>query len=360
MFVSKLNLHNFRNYREQTIDFTSGTNIICGNNANGKTNILEAIYLFAYGKSYRCKTDSEMIKFGEEFASVSIDFETNQREYKALMKLSLGGKKSISVNNVPINKLSRLMTYFHAVLFSPEDLALVKGSPGGRRKFMDASLCRLYPKYFMALAEYRKISNEKNILLRQLRKKGKTSDDYLSLWNERLSVPCALIMEYRREYIKGISQFASVIQKEISDEELKIDYEASFKSYDAEEIKEFLDQNQKREIESGAMCWGVQRDDISIDINGLDARQFASQGQQRTTALSMRIAEAEYIYHKTEEYPVLLLDDIFSELDLKRRMYLWQKIVDKQVIITCTDTDSFDNINNARILKCVQGTVSEA
>lgn len=359
MYVKTLKLHNFRNYKSQSVEFSKNTNILCGNNANGKTNVLEAVYLFGYGKSPRSKSDSEMIRFGEEAAKVSITFENKGRDYAAEIILSGDGKKTVKVNNVPIKKLSRLMSYFHAVLFSPEDLVLVKGSPSARRRFMDASLCRLYPAYFAALSEFKTIATEKNNLLRQLRKKGKSFDDYLSVWNERLAYTFEKIMDYRKTFCEEIAVYAAKIQKEISGEMLTMAYEPSLKAQTAAEILKFLEDGQKREIDNGAMCWGIQRDDISLHIGELDARQFASQGQQRTTALSLRIAEADYIFEKTGEYPVLLLDDIFSELDMQRRMYLWQKIIDKQVIITCTDTDFFENKNSAKLFRVADGTVKE-
>ena len=359
MYVKTIKLQNFRNYKSQTIEFSKNTNILCGNNANGKTNILEAVHLFAYGKSHRSKSDSEMIRFGEEAAKVSITFESKGRDFTGEIILSQNGKKTVKVNNVPIKKLSRLMSYFHAVLFSPDDLVLVKGSPSARRRFMDASLCRLYPAYFAALSEFKTVATEKNNLLRQLRKKGKSQDDYLSVWNERLAVVCEKIMSYRKDYCEEIARFAAKIQSEISDEVLRAAYEPSLKVSTTEEIFEFLEAGQKREIDNGSMCWGIQRDDISLHIGDLDAREYASQGQQRTTALSLRIAEADYIFEKTGEYPVLLLDDIFSELDIKRRMYLWQKIIDKQVIITCTDTDFFENTNSARLFRVADCSVVE-
>ncbi len=166
-------------------------------------------------------------------------------------------------------------------------------------------------------------------------------------------------MSYRKTFCEEIAVFASKIQNEISGEELKAAYEPSLKISTAAEILDFLESGQKREIDNGAMCWGIQRDDISLYIGELDARQYASQGQQRTTALSLRIAEADYIFEKTGEYPVLLLDDIFSELDVNRRMYLWQRIVDKQVIITCTDTDFFENTNGAKLFRVSDCKVME-
>ncbi len=359
MYIKSLKLENFRNYESETINFSPGTNIIYGNNANGKTNILEAVYLFGYGKSHRTKLDREMIRFKKEKAKATINFHTQDRNFEATISLSKDGKKNIVMNNVPVKKLSRLMSYFHAVIFSPEDLNLVKGSPSARRRYMDAALCRTYPGYFSALAEYKAIAQEKNVLLRQLRKKGKTQDDYLSVWNERLSIPAQKIINMRSEFIRDISEFAAKIQKDISSEELLMEYEQSIRFQSAKEIFEFLESNQKREIENGAMCFGIQRDDILLAINKNDARQFASQGQQRTAALSMRIAEADYIFSKTGEYPVLLLDDIFSELDITRRMYLWERITDKQVLITCTDTDLFENKNASKLFVVQDGCVKE-
>ncbi|MBP3361662.1 MAG: DNA replication/repair protein RecF [Clostridia bacterium] len=358
MRVKNLTLRNFRNYREQSISFSPATNIICGNNANGKTNILEAIYIFGYGKSCRAKSDDEMIRFGCGSSWVTMEFESGGREFTAVMNLSGDGRKSFTVNNIPVKRLSRLMSYFHAVLFSPDDLTLVKGSPSARRRFMDAAICRLYPNYFSALSEYQKAASEKNILLKQLKKAGKKSDEYLSVWNEQLAASAERIMEYRRSFVSELAGFAAKIQKDISSEELKTAYEPSLKQDDKESILAFLEENQRREIEAASMRYGIQRDDISIFISDRDARLFASQGQQRTAALAFKIAEADYVFSKTEEYPVLLLDDILSELDIERRKYLWERILDKQVMITCTDTDIFENRRGAKLFTVNSGTVT--
>lgn len=360
MRVKNITLRNFRNYSDQTIAFSPTTNIICGNNANGKTNILEAVYLFGYGKSCRAKSDDEMILFGSGGAKVTMEFEGGGREFTAVMNLSRDGRKTFTVNNIPVRRLSRLMSYFRAVLFSPDDLTLVKGSPSARRRFMDAAICRLYPNYFSALSEYQKAASEKNILLKQLKKAGKKSDAYLSVWNEQLAAASERIMEYRRSFVSELAGFAAKIQKDISSEELKASYEPSLRQEDKESILAFLEENQRREIEAASMRYGIQRDDISIFIGDRDARLFASQGQQRTAALAFKIAEADYVFSKTDEYPVLLLDDILSELDIKRRKYLWERILDKQVMITCTDTDIFENRHGARLFTVSNGTVTAA
>jgi len=358
MFVKSLKLKNFRNYREQYIEFSPSTNIICGNNANGKTNILEAVYLFGYGKSHRAKSDGELINFGQEHARITMQFEGRGREFTAVMNFDKNGHKAITVNNVPVKKLSRLMSYFHAVLFCPDDLTLVKGSPSARRRFMDAAICRIYPNYFSALSEYHKAAAEKNTLLKQLKKSRKTSDPYLSVWNEQIASACEKIMEYRSAFVSELAELAAEVQMDISGEVLKVLYEPSLKFFDKEGIFKFLEANQKKEIEAAAARYGVQRDDISIFINDCDARLFASQGQQRTSALAFKIAEADYVFSKTDDYPVLLLDDILSELDINRRRYLWERIRDKQVMITCTDTDFFENRHGARLFTVANNTVT--
>lgn len=357
MYVKNLTLKGFRNYESQLIEFSRATNIICGRNANGKTNILEAIYLFSCGKSHRAHSDAEMINFDKQAAQIKLEFESHGRDFKAVISINRSGKKVITVNNVPVRKLSKLMNYLNVVLFSPDDLSLVKGSPSGRRRFMDAAICRMHPSYMSALSEYQKAAGEKNILLKDLKKSGKTEDAYLSVWNEQLAQSSEKIIKYRKEFLSEMSRLAAKIQKDISGEDLVITYEPSLKYETKDEIYKFLEKNQWREINAASMCYGIQRDDFAIVIGTTDARIYASQGQQRTAALSLKIAEADYIYNKTGEYPVLLLDDIMSELDLNRRMYLWERIEGKQVLITCTDTDIFDNKNGAKLFTVRDNTV---
>lgn len=340
MFVKKLNLRNFRNYDEAELEFSPLTNIIYGNNAQGKTNILESVYLFAQGRSHRAKTDKELVRFGSDFATLSMEFTDSERDYSAKMQIAANGKKAVRINHVAIPKLSRLMNYLNVVMFSPEDLSIVKGSPSGRRRFTDSAISQLYPSYMSALTEYNKALNQKNSLLKAIRINGGGADT-LSVWNCQLADTAARVMRARMDFTARIEKAAALIQEEISGEKLTMRYAPNIKvdEVSAESVLEFLESRSAREIDAGASLYGIQRDDIEISINNRDAKLFASQGQQRTAALSMKIAQSEYINDIKGEYPVLLLDDIMSELDINRRMYLSERIRDKQVLITSTDTD---------------------
>lgn len=359
MYIKKLTLKGFRNYENAELEFSPLTNMIYGNNAQGKTNILEAVYLFAQGRSHRAKTDKELVRFGDEFARLSIDFADAQRSYNGQMQIMKNGRKAVSVNHVHITKLSRLMNYLNVVMFSPEDLNIVKGSPNVRRRFIDSSLSQLYPSYMSALMEYNKVLNQKNSLLKMLRSGGRASDPTLSVWNEQLAETGARIMSARIEFVRCINESARTIQSEISGEHLKIVYHPSFKLEDIGKnmIYDYLEQRSKREVEMGSAQYGIQRDDLEIFVNDREAKLFGSQGQQRTAALSMKIAQSEYIKEIKGEYPVLLLDDIMSELDINRRMYLSERIRDKQVLITSTDTDLTDEMTDTKLFHIDNGTV---
>lgn len=358
MYISSLSLSNFRNYSKEKIEFSPYTNVIYGDNAQGKTNILEAVYLFSQGRSHRAKSDKELIKFGEEFSKLSLQFHDNNRDYSASMRLIKNGKKNIKINHVQITKLSMLMNYLNVVMFSPEDLDLVKGAPSSRRRFMDSSISQLYPRYLTSLIDYHKVLAQKNSLLKALKKQGAHSDVMLSVWNEQLALEASKIMEYRIEFINLIDGFASKIQREISGEILKISYSPGTKSegIDKSSIFKYFERNQRREIEFASAQVGVQRDDLHISVNENEARIYASQGQQRTAALSMKIAQADYLQSIKGEYPVLLLDDIMSELDINRRMYLSQKIRDKQVLITSTDTDLIESTGSTKLFHIKNGS----
>lgn len=361
MHVTSLLLKDFRNYSEQSLRFSEGTNLIYGKNAQGKTNILEAVYMFSQGKSHRAKSDKELIHFGSEFFRAAVEFETAQREYKSVMTFAKNGKKSIKMNGVPIKKLSMLMNYLNTVMFSPEDLSLVKGSPTARRKFMDLAISQLFPKYLVNLIEYNKALAQKNSLLKTLKFSGKTSDVMLSVWNEQLGESGSKIMQYRLEFLEILRDFASSIQQEISGESLELSYSPGIKTENIskEDFTNALENAQRREIELRSALYGIQRDDICIRINGNDAKLYASQGQQRTTALTMKIALSDYIHHIKDEYPVLLLDDIMSELDKSRRLYLAEKIKDKQVLITATDTDILKSTDTTKLFYVENGTIRE-
>lgn len=359
MYIKSLTVENFRNYDYENIEFLPTTNVFYGNNAQGKTNLLEAVYLFSHGRSHRAHSDLELIKFGKEFYSLSLTFADSLREYKTDIRFTNDKKKQIKINNVPITKLSMLMNYLNVVIFSPEDLDLVKGSPARRRNFCDEALSQMYPKYLSALINYHKALVQKNSLLKKLRLSGDSKDAMLSCWNEQLASYGAVIYNERMAFLKKIEELAKSVHKDITGEDLSLEYISGIKLREptTEEFLAVLEKNQKREIEQGASLIGIQRDDFKIMINSNEARIFGSQGQQRTCVLSLKIAETEYIKTIKDEYPVLLLDDIMSELDINRRKYLWECITDKQVIMTCTDTDILQSTNNTKLFNISEGKI---
>lgn len=359
MHISSITLENFRNYETETISLSPLTNVIYGDNAQGKTNILEAVYLFSHGKSHRAKTDRELIKFGNDFANLSIDFHDKNRDYTAKMRLMKNGKKSIMINHVKITKLSMLMNYLNAVMFSPEDLELVKGSPSSRRRFLDSAISQLYPGYLVNLIDYNKTLMQKNSLLKTIKSGEEKARSMLDVWNMQLASAGVRIMEYRQKSAELLNKFASQIQYEISGEKLLMEYSPSIKSEDISESTffEYLQSRMDREIMMASAQYGIQRDDLSITIDGREARVFGSQGQQRTAALSLKIAQADYIQSIKDEYPVLLLDDILSELDINRRMYLSEKIKNKQVLITSTDTDLESDTEDTKLFHIQNGKI---
>ncbi len=363
MNINSLILTDFRNYEKEKIEFSPYTNIIYGNNAQGKTNLLEAVSMLSHGRSSRAKSDRELIRFGEQRACIEAELESGVRVHSVCMRVLKNGKKQIKVNDVPIAKLSMLMNYFNTVMFSPEDLDLIKGSPSVRRRFLDLAISQMLTGYLSTLIEYSKALVQKNSMLKQLRAHGKTSDELLSVWNAQLCRTGVKLMKYRKDFIGKLNCFAEDIHSQISMEKLVIAYAPSMDYTECDEKTAYermlgkLEENQRREIENGASLYGVHRDDIKIMINGNDAKMFASQGQQRTAVLSMIMAQTEYIYSVKDEYPVLLLDDIMSELDKSRRAFLSQRIKDKQVLITCTDADLVNTSDNVRLFEVKNGKI---
>ncbi len=360
MYIKNLTVDKFRNYDHENIELCRATNVFYGNNAQGKTNLLEAVYLFSHGRSHRARFDSELVKFGESIATLNLNFADTGREYNAVMRFSKDGKKQIKVNNVPIKKLSMLMSYLNVVMFSPEDLEMVKGSPSVRRRFIDEAVSQLYPNYLSNLINYHKSLAQKNSLLKNLRVSQVSNDAMLSVWNEQLAEFGAVVYRYRMDFIEKLNQLANPIHKDIANENFKIQYQPGIKLIDSDLQKGFyntLEQNQKREIELGASQVGIQRDDFKIFIDENEAKVFGSQGQQRTCVLTLKMAETEYIKSVRCEYPILLLDDIMSELDINRRRYLWERITDKQVLLTCTDTDIINNSDNISLFHINDGKI---
>ncbi len=358
MEVKRVSLKNFRTYGEEIVEFSPRTNLIYGDNAVGKTNLLEAVHLAATGRSHRAKSDGQMVRFGEDYAKVTVEFADKYRNYKIVIGLLPSNRKSVKINDVPINKLSVLVNYLNVVMFSPEDLELIKGSPKMRRQFMDRSISSLSPRYMSELVSYHKVLAQKNNLLKKAKFGDKKAADNIDVWNIQLASSGMRIMKERKAFIEGIKNWAKEFHREIAQSELEVSYSPSIDEQilleDNPELAflQRLEEAKLREIENGSALYGIQRDEIRFSIDQNEAKLFASQGQQRTIVLCMKLALTEYIKERRDEYPVLLFDDIMSELDEKHRSYLCDKIRDKQVLLTCTDREQ---TKAARVIKVTHG-----
>ena len=356
MYVKRLSLQNFRNYRSEEIVFGSGTNILYGDNAQGKTNALEALYLFSIGKSFRTPQDRDMILFGEEATRVELEFADAQRNNTIEITIRRDRKKQIKVNGVGIHKLSELVGKLNVVLFCPEELGLVKEGPNVRRRFLDIAVSQLRPKYYYLLGRYNKVLEQRNKLIKKIRFQGEGGlADTMFVWNEKLADYGAEIIRYRLEFVEKLGGFAKKVHHEVSGEALTLEYRTKYA--DRAALLEKLGASLPRELEAGYTLYGPHRDDLNLFIEEKDAKNFASQGQQRSVVLSLKLAQADLLFEETDEYPVLLLDDIMSELDAGRRAYLVQKIYNKQVVITCTDIDRLLQDGQANEIHIQNGAV---
>ncbi|MEG1847433.1 MAG: DNA replication/repair protein RecF [Lachnospiraceae bacterium] len=358
MIIKSLELENFRNYDFLKIEFNNGTNILYGNNAQGKTNILEAIYLSSTTKSHKSSKDREIVKFEHEEAHIRTYIEKDGVEDKIDMHLRKNRTKGIAINNQKINKAADLLGLLNIVLFSPEDLGIIKNGPTERRRFIDMELCQLDEFYLYNLNHYNKIVNQRNKLLKDLFMKPDLKDT-LNIWDSQLVSFGSKIIERRQVFIEQLNEIIIDIHKKLSGgtEELILLYEPDIT---VEQFEEALRKNQERDIRLKQTSIGPHRDDFTFLINNIDIRKYGSQGQQRTAALSLKLSEIEIVKKITKEKPVLLLDDVLSELDSNRQNYLLNSIGDIQTIITCTGLDDFVN-NRFEIDKIFQvnnGTIS--
>lgn len=344
MNIVSLQLEQYRCYEQTSLSFVNGTNIIYGKNAAGKTNILEAIFLFCTGRSHRGASDREMIKQGAAFATVKLAFQNSVRDFYGVLKLCENKKKYITINDVSIRRMSQLSNYLNVVMFAPEDLSIVKDGPSQRRKFLDMAISQIHPSYLSFLSDYIKTMTQRNNLLREIRQ-NRTAIATLDVWDERLAILCSQITQYRDNFIHEMELYLKPIHAEITKELIEMCYVPNVcqkeEIADAEHmpdlIREKIRRSRERDIETGLSNVGIHRDDIRFFLEKRDSRRFASQGQQRSIVLSLKLAQTELMHEHFNEYPILLLDDIMSELDEARRMYLAGKIKGKQVIITCTD-----------------------
>ena len=355
MWIENIKINNFRNYKSQEISLNEGINVFYGENAQGKTNIIESIFLSSIGKSFRCKKDSEMIKFGEEYAFISIDFKKSDRE--GSIEIQIANKKNINVNKIKIKKLSDLLGNVNTVIFTPDDTNVLKGGPENRRKFLDIMISQLRPNYMYAINLYKKALDERNNYLKKIKLEG-AGENLLELWDEQLVKYGCIISNYRKEFIEKIKEKINVIHKNITGnkEDIKINYISD--CLDKNKYKKLLKERRKLDIIKGYTTRGVHRDDFQIFINDILVNVYGSQGQHRTAVLSLKISELQVINDEIGENPILLLDDFMSELDEVRRNNFMENIKNTQVIITCTDKLMLKNIN-AKVFKVNNGEIFE-
>lgn len=346
MTVKELSFENFRNLENNIIFPSDGINVIYGDNAQGKTNILECLWLFTGGRSFRGSKESELVNFDNDFSKIHLKFEARDREQEINIMVK-GGRRYAELNDVKKNYISQIVGSFCCVVFSPNHLTLIKNGPEERRKFIDGAICQIKPSYSSVLSKYHKILNERNALLKDIKYHSELMD-MLEIWDERLSTQGAIISIERISYMKSFSEFCSEFYSGISKgiEKMDISYKLSYSNEVVsdvyilkEKLQKMLIKSQQNDIYQGYTGVGPHRDDLSVMINGKNARNFGSQGQQRSAVLAMKLAEASVLKYENGEQPVILLDDVLSELDSKRQDYLLNELSEKQVFITCCESE---------------------
>lgn len=340
MWINKIKINDFRNYNNQEIDLGKNINVFYGENAQGKTNIIEAIFLCSMGKSFRAKQDKEMIKLDKKNANVEIEFFKSDRDSK--IKIQLSNKKEVFINGIKIKKLSELLGNLNIVMFTPDDINILKGGPQNRRRFLDIMISQLKPNYMHTLSLYAKTLEQRNNYLKQIKEEN-NSEELLDIWDEKLAEYAFIISKYRNEFINKIINKIKKIHSEITNnkEEIKIEYLTE--CLNKIEYLDLLKKRRKLDIIKSYTTKGIHRDDFIIYINDKELSTYGSQGQHRTAMLSLKLSELEIIEEEVGEKPILLLDDFMSELDSNRRTHFLEKINDTQVIITCTDKIDIEN-----------------
>lgn len=359
MIVESVKLDQFRNYDSLELKFDKGTNLFYGDNAQGKTNILESVYLCGTTRSHKGSKDKELIHFGEEESHICMRIRKGEIPYRIDMHLKKNKTKGIAINGVPVRKASEVIGLGNFVFFSPEDLNIIKNGPSERRRFLDMELCQLDKIYLYHLSSYNKSLIQRNKLLKDFAFYPE-SGTMLDVIDEQLWQYGSVIIKMRRAFIKELNEILYEIHKKLSGgrEELALEYENNT------EIEEFagrLRQNREKDIKTRMTNAGPHRDDICFLVDGIDIRKYGSQGQQRTAALSLKLAEIEIVKRNVKDTPVLLLDDVLSELDCNRQRYLLESIHDIQTLITCTGIDDFVSYNFQinKLFQVIEGTVHE-
>lgn len=350
MTINSISLRNFRTYKEKEFILSEKTNVFFGDNAQGKTNILEAIYFCAVGKSFRTRKDTDLISFGNEYGGVEVKFSDRIRDKNINIVISDKNKKQVKINGIKQTKISELFGNLLVVLFSPQDMFFAKGEPGERRKSFDMFISQLSLQYMRNLQEYYKVLEQRN----QLIKRGEKNIDKteLLIWDEKLAELNVKIRDIRNEYIEKMNPIFAKYHNEISDnkEKVSLSYKTQIKGRE-EDILKLLKDRCMLDFKRGFTSVGIHRDDYIFEINNSNLGLFGSQGQVRTAILSLKLSEKDLIFEEKGEMPILLLDDVMSELDEKRRSFLYEKLKDCQVIITCTDNIEGEEVMSFKIEK---------
>ncbi len=357
MILKSVALSQFRNYSDLYLEFDRGTNIFYGDNAQGKTNLLESIYVSGTTRSHKGSKDRELIKFGEEEAHIRTVVEKMEKEYQIDMHIKKARSKGIAINKVPIKKASELFGILNIVFFSPEDLNMIKNGPAERRRFLDFELCQLDKVYLFQLMKYHKALAQRNKLLKDIQFRPDLRDT-LPVWDMQLAEYGKKIIASRQNFVGRLNEIVHGIHKKISGgkEELFLSYEPDVEEMQFEEA---LVKNQEKDLKFGMTSVGPHRDDMCFLDHNIDIRRFGSQGQQRSCALSLKLSEIELVKSSIHETPVLILDDVLSELDSSRQNFLLNSIHDIQTVITCTGLDEFvkNRFEINKVFKVVNGTV---
>lgn len=366
MYCRNIYVENYKNIALADVDFCEGTNVLIGENAQGKTNLLEAIYMTALGKGFRQTTDRESIKFGEEYCFIRNKYTDDIRDMEISMRIFSDKRlKRVEQNKVKIARTSDMVGCFKIVLFCPEHLSVIKEGPALRRNFLDVAISQIRPMYLKALQRYQVILKERNALIKVGEENRAQFDSMIDLFSDQLAYEASIITGYRVRYIEKLKKYVAACFKDMTGEKEipELIYVSSSKLYESEcfdfekckeAYKSLYSTRHDREIASGSTLWGVHKDDIEISINGNRARIFASQGQQRSLSLALKFAEGEIIREECGgDYPVFLFDDVLSELDGGRREYLLSNLHGKQVILTCCEKN---DIKADKIITVKNGT----
>lgn len=363
MQINGVSLEHFRNYTAQTVEFDPKCNVIFGENAQGKTNLLEAIAYLSRGKSPRARSDREMIHFDQPAARLAVQVLARNRDFKVQIDLFRGKRRKMTVNQVPVKNSAELSQVYQTVFFCPEDLDLIRAGASERRKFMDTALCQLRPRYAAALNAYNRAHEQKTRILRD-------SEDYPALldtlpeFNEQMVRFGAILIHYRHQFCTRLEEYAAANHLECSGgkETLNLQYQtvsgvnpALEVAEIAEALRHHMERHQTAERASRLCLSGPHKDDLLVSINGREAKLYSSQGQTRTAALSMKLAEREIYKNVTGEYPVLLLDDVLSELDPRRQEFVLNRIQGGQVFITCCEDDRLPELLGGKVLHVSNG-----